>query len=398
VVIYTDYDLILYGGGIILLFITTLQYLGMARKKENPNEKLIDRAYGIVFIGLTIQFSLLVLYFLSLEGFTVDHSYWGIIELENISLLSEWLYRGSWIPNYTIMTIFIYAGEKIRNKKLRVVSPILGIVNIFLAIFLPFEIFTTLGTIPLVILFMYFCHVLFLLMKWAKKELKAATSFIIFGTLLIANPTIFANPNIMMAGVISSILLPLSLILAVILCMAPTFVNPKFFLRATSYWYLFFASLIGYSVFLFIVAIIFLPQYLILEIFIMIIFYSLESAIFLKSFLKEEGVSTKKSFDIIGVFTRPETITEEEVSVSKEKKICLVCKKEVLRANYICPECKTFYCKNCSETLSNLENMCWVCDTPFDESKPSKPFKKESEGQEVVVEESAPKKDVVDTK
>jgi predicted amidophosphoribosyltransferase len=130
----------------------------------------------------------------------------------------------------------------------------------------------------------------------------------------------------------------------------------------------------------------------------MIIFYSLESAIFLKSFLKEKGVSTKKSVDIIGVFTRPETITEEEVSVSKEKKICLVCKNEVLRANYICPECKAFYCKNCSEALSNLENLCWVCDTPFNESKPSRPFEKEDEGQKVVIEESAPKKDGGDTK
>ena len=42
--------------------------------------------------------------------------------------------------------------------------------------------------------------------------------------------------------------------------------------------------------------------------------------------------------------------------------------------------------------------MCWVCDTPFDESKPSKPFEKEDEGKEVVVEESAPKKDGGDTK
>lgn len=397
-VIYTDFDLILYGGGIILLFITTLRYLGMARKKENPNEKLINRAYGIVFFCITILFSLLVLYFLSLEGFTVDHSYWGNLELENISLLSEWLNRSYWISNNTAMVIFIYAGEKIRNKKLRIVSPILGIINIFLAIFLPFEMFLTLVTIPLLILLLYFCHVLFLLMKWAKKELKAATSFIILGTLLIANSTIFTNPIIMMAGAMPSILLPLSLITGTILCVAPTFVNPKFFLRSTSYWYVFCASVIGYSVFLLIVAIIFLPQYFILGAFIMLIFYSLECAFFLKSVLKEERARTRKSVDVIGVFTRPETITEEEVWVSKEKKICLVCKKEILRANYICPECKTFYCKNCSEALSNLENMCWVCDTPFDESKPSKLIEKEDEGKEVVVEEGALKKDGGDTK
>ena len=73
-----------------------------------------------------------------------------------------------------------------------------------------------------------------------------------------------------------------------------------------------------------------------------------------------------------------EDITEEEVSISKEKKICLVCKGKVARNNiFLCPECDTFYCSKCSEALSNLENACWVCNEPFDESKPVKPFKKE---------------------
>ena len=36
----------------------------------------------------------------------------------------------------------------------------------------------------------------------------------------------------------------------------------------------------------------------------------------------------------------------------------------------------TFYCNNCSESLAELENMCWVCNTPFDKSKPVIPSKK----------------------
>ena len=34
VVIYTDFDMVLWGMGIILLFITALQYLSLARKKD----------------------------------------------------------------------------------------------------------------------------------------------------------------------------------------------------------------------------------------------------------------------------------------------------------------------------------------------------------------------------
>ena len=35
----------------------------------------------------------------------------------------------------------------------------------------------------------------------------------------------------------------------------------------------------------------------------------------------------------------------------------------------MCPECEVFYCLRCSNTLSNVENACWVCNTPFDDQK-----------------------------
>jgi len=64
-------------------------------------------------------------------------------------------------------------------------------------------------------------------------------------------------------------------------------------------------------------------------------------------------------------------ITEEKITIHKEKKSCLVCKGEVERFNvYICPKCDTIYCENCARTLTNLENACWVCNTPFDTLKP----------------------------
>ncbi len=69
-------------------------------------------------------------------------------------------------------------------------------------------------------------------------------------------------------------------------------------------------------------------------------------------------------------------VTEERVSVSKEKKICLVCKGEVFRFSFIC-ECGAIYCGNCAQALTNLENMCWVCDIPIDYLKPAKPSMEE---------------------
>lgn len=73
--------------------------------------------------------------------------------------------------------------------------------------------------------------------------------------------------------------------------------------------------------------------------------------------------------------TKRVQITEEEISFHLERKICVVCKGDVSRVNYMCPKCNTLYCVNCSEALSNLENICWVCNEPIDETKPVKPQK-----------------------
>ena len=87
--------------------------------------------------------------------------------------------------------------------------------------------------------------------------------------------------------------------------------------------------------------------------------------------------------DLLKMFTKPKKVTEEEVSVSKEKKICLVCKGDIMRMNYMCPVCFTFYCTKCYQALTKLENACWSCDEAMDTSRPVKlPLPVEDEGKE----------------
>ena len=69
-------------------------------------------------------------------------------------------------------------------------------------------------------------------------------------------------------------------------------------------------------------------------------------------------------------------IVEEEVDVHKEKKICMICRGAVTRYIYVC-ECDAIYCENCVKALIDLENACWVCETPIDQSRPIKYFKKD---------------------
>jgi len=96
---------------------------------------------------------------------------------------------------------------------------------------------------------------------------------------------------------------------------------------------------------------------------------------------KIEKEEVKVEGDLFRIAKRRK-ITEEEVSIFKEKKICLICKGSALKYTYICNDCEALYCHNCAEAISNLENQCWVCNAPIDENKPIKrqePVEKEVE-------------------
>jgi len=72
-------------------------------------------------------------------------------------------------------------------------------------------------------------------------------------------------------------------------------------------------------------------------------------------------------------------VTEEDFTIQKEQKICLVCRGEIKGYMYAC-ECNANYCESCVQALTNLENVCWACNAPMDKSKPVKPYRKDEEG------------------
>jgi len=99
---------------------------------------------------------------------------------------------------------------------------------------------------------------------------------------------------------------------------------------------------------------------------------------------RESETRKEEIQDTIKMFTRPTNININDAKMYREKGLCLVCKKSISRLTYICPKCDALYCIKCSNALTNLENMCWVCETPFDESKPVKIGKRSDE--EILIE------------
>jgi len=95
--------------------------------------------------------------------------------------------------------------------------------------------------------------------------------------------------------------------------------------------------------------------------------------ILLYIFRKNRKNAPVQEIPLLKMFSKPQKVTEEEVSISKERKICLVCKTRVSRHNiYICPGCDTLYCEKCAHTLEGMENACWACETAFNELIPRK--------------------------
>jgi parallel beta-helix repeat protein len=72
-------------------------------------------------------------------------------------------------------------------------------------------------------------------------------------------------------------------------------------------------------------------------------------------------------------------ITEDDITLSKEKHICLVHKGPVEGYSFICPSCGSYYCVKCLEAIKELENACWSCGHPLDPQRPVKKVEKKEE-------------------
>ncbi len=90
---------------------------------------------------------------------------------------------------------------------------------------------------------------------------------------------------------------------------------------------------------------------------------------------------------------KTEQIAEEEVTVYKDLQSCLVCKGGAEGFNiYMCPSCKSIYCRTCAQAVVEIENACWMCESPIDVTRRSKPF--EQEKKEISIETKDGKKSV----
>jgi hypothetical protein len=314
----------------ILLIINSLYYLDHGRKKEIIHEKIL--MYGFASFWLSMAIARIFFYF------------------------SDYLLEGT------------YTGD---------LSPIIKTYDfenyIFLYFYLYIFVYFLINIVSLSIMFIWFS------IK-SKKEFQIISSVVSIGFTMVLIGWAFETMTIKELNLISPIIPPVFIIIGAVVAIFPLIIDLEFFSSRLANW-LILISITGILVYLGMTIFTNLPLFIMSQLIIWISIFVLGAVIiYIIVHISKRHQTPQNSTlvvreelkDFIKIFTKPTTITVEEIELYREKGLCLVCKSKVSRFNYICPKCNAFYCVKCSEALTNLENMCWVCETPFDDSKPVK--------------------------
>ena len=214
----------------------------------------------------------------------------------------------------------------------------------------------------------------------SEKEFQSISSLVTIGFSFVLIGWLFEAMPIKEAGVFIPFIPPVFIIIGTFTATFPLLINLEFFSKSLANW---LVVILITGVIIFIVLTI--PLIVISQIIIWISSLILITvALYLiVNFAKKSVHSSETTSliargelkDTIKVFTKPATITIEEVQLYREKGLCLVCKGKIEGLNYVCPKCNALYCLKCINVLANLENECWVCETTFQRTQ-----KEEREG------------------
>ena len=369
---------------IFVLFSCGVFYLLRARKMTTSNEKIINFGFGCIYISLA--FARMFFYFgdYFVSGNYSGHNYYG--SFNNISpTLELMLLLGSlsWIFGFTAI---LFAIERVvKRTKYAITS--FNIIIIIIMLIIPFKITWKYLYIIQIVEITLIIIVLTWVSRRSTQESQTMSSFLIIGGIFIFFGFILHSTAVRQLNIISYLIPVILILLGCAISVSPAILNIKVFTHSLFIW----SFLIGVNL-----SLLFLGFYLLFfyqipyfykiamfGISIINIFIMIYAVVQLKKIihpkLTRRKIASKREDvrDLLKIFTRPKTLTEAEIAFYREQKVCLVCKGEVIGFNnFICPSCNVLYCAKCAIALSELENICWVCETTIDKTKPIKLLEK----------------------
>lgn len=360
----------LWATAIILTFITAILYLHKARLTESKNERLVGYSLVAVLIGLGMVRTFFYFSHFFVQGEYIGLVYYGDFSANNemYDLLVELGYISFYIGFFCLSVVF----ERIIKTTKYIFSAIYGLLIVLI-------IFTTHETarnmvmsIGMLLTSMNFVHFMYVYSKRSSQEDKLIFNLFMFGATLVIYAFITDMVVVKVYNLVPLYLPPIVYLIGMMIMMIPNLMSSRFFERPLKYSKLFGALsvAIGWASLTLMFLLHIFNIATVTAIFTNIIYSSI--IYFSIKDLKPGAMMEKadQGSGYLSIFRRNSKVSEEEVSIAKEKMICLTCKNKLKRDIYLCPTCKAFYCQKCSQALSSAENACWVCQAPFDESKP----------------------------
>lgn len=387
---------------IAILIVCGLLYIRIEKEKETFREKSLLKGFALMLICFGIAESFYYLASFQIEVVNIGGLYYG-----NYSSVSS-SYEFFTQYQYVIVGIgfgCFFLGFEFSTRKSYFVLSAMQFTLVIILILAPYELalllynnfFFIIGAITATV-------ILFLLARWSPLEFKAISVFLLLGILFVVVASIFTLPEVKAHNKPFFLYLPpIITILGALLSILPTVVDSKFFSKSISFWITVAVLLVGFLGIMVIIMIQysfpihFTGEVVIFDIVLFVMFFhmikNIKKELRIESFARITNlripIEGKNDINVLEMFTKPKRLTEQEVTLHKEKKICLVCKGKVLRFNSFICECDALYCEKCARTLSDMENFCWVCGVALDESKPVK--EPEEEAKEVVFEKDIQK-------
>lgn len=387
VMIWDPVERLLWGIAILIIVLLISLFIFKAKKKDDINQKMFLYGVSAQVFCILIDRLLRFLNDFLIQGTFINFVFYG--DFTDLPLVAKSIYKIAQITFVIGQTLFIVSIAVILNRGKYILSTTYSII-VILMIISPFNLTIILFGVMMNTNFIIVIISYYFFFKRSKKEFRLIAIFLLFGTIIIGHSIIFAFYEIRSLNIIPLFLAPLLSIIGSSLFLTPLIIDPEKSSKILKFWSLmliFYIIISFFLTFTYLISPIFRSFLAFHFIHVFIVIYVIIKMV--KITKSEVTLRSKDSYtEIFKAFTKPQKITEEEITISKEKKICLVCKGELGGKMFMCSECGTFYCNKCSDALSNLENVCWVCNEALDKSKPSKPYREEKVEETDVLEKS----------
>ncbi|TFG17335.1 MAG: hypothetical protein EU533_08365 [Promethearchaeota archaeon] len=368
------------------LFASGLMYFFRVKDREDKDEKFLLTSFALFLLGLALCRFLIFFADYYIQGYYKGHAYHGDYESSPIFTMLNLLGYLIWWIFLTISCFFI---ERALNRTFYALSllNIIFLVIISLNIVLNSFYFLVFLGIDIVFLFVFFI----LYRNKLTPIVESDASFVLMGAILFWIGFFVEITGVRQLCLINPIFPSLFFLVGALIQHNNRMIKQALFTNSSLIILTMVISYILLRVSLYYVILLFIATFL----YALIMIFCVSREI---SLIRSEGLididelleRSDPTFDFLKMMGRikKEQLSDEEITLYKEKRICLVCKGKSSGFVYICSHCDAIYCQKCAHYIVKMDNICWACENSLDPSLRIKEGKEKKESKASKIEDA----------